>query len=57
MQPLGVKRYKDKYGGKHHVRVNGKFLAWWTDICTPNKRLDTRRYKKDIDSELQETHN
>lgn len=32
MKPLGRKYYKNKTCGKHHIRVNGKFMCWWQDV-------------------------
>ena len=29
MKPLGRKYYKDKTGGKHSHKVNGKTNCWW----------------------------
>ena len=46
MKPMGRKYYNDKTGGKHHIKVSGKFMAWWTDICEPNKRKERRESKK-----------
>lgn len=51
MKPQGRKFFKDKTGSKHHVRVKGKFMAWWTDVCTPNKTKEKREAKKQIELE------
>lgn len=48
MKPMGRKYYKDKTGGKHHVRFKGKFMAWWVDVCQPNKKADRQKAKKEI---------
>ena len=52
MKPLGRKYYKDKTGGKHHVRIGGKFRAWWIDVCSPNKKADRQNAKREIAEEL-----
>jgi hypothetical protein len=45
MKPLGRKHYKDKTGGKHS--------DWWEDVCVPNKRLEGRNAKKEIEEQLE----
>lgn len=52
MRPLGRKFYQNKTGSKHHIKVNGKFIAWWTDVCTPNKTREKQDSKKEIQNEL-----
>ncbi len=52
MRPLGRKFYLDKTGGKRHLKVNGKYIAWWTVICTPNKTREKQDSKKEIKNEL-----
>lgn len=54
MKPLGRKHYKGKTGGKHHVRINGKFSAWWLDVCEPNKTADKEYAKKSIQNDIDE---
>lgn len=49
MKPLGRKYYKNKTGGKHHIRVNGKFMCWWQDVCQPSKSLESRIEKEEIE--------
>jgi hypothetical protein len=49
---MGRKYYKDNTGAKHHVKINGKFQAWWTDICTPSKKAERQKVKKDIEKEI-----
>jgi len=49
---MGRKFYKDKTGGKHHVRFYGKFFAWWTDICEPNKKAERQAAKAEINQNL-----
>lgn len=51
MQPMGRKYFKHK-GSKHHVRIKGKFFAWWLDVCTPNKRRDKEDAKKQIKQDI-----
>uniref|UniRef100_A0AB39AJY7 Uncharacterized protein n=1 Tax=Vibrio phage P018-4 TaxID=3229728 RepID=A0AB39AJY7_9CAUD len=48
MKPLGRKYYKDKSGGKHHIRVDGKYECWWDEVCQPNKALEKRRVQQEI---------
>jgi len=48
MKPMGRKYYKNKTGGKHHIKAGGKVKAWWSNICTPNKKADRQESKKDI---------
>jgi hypothetical protein len=48
MQPLGRKHYKDSTGGKHHIRVNGKYDAWWLDIIPANKKGERRKSKMNL---------
>lgn len=52
MKPLGRKHFKDKTGGKHHVKIKGKFMAWWVDVCTPNKKADRQKSKRNIKKEI-----
>lgn len=52
MKPLGRKYFHNKTGAKHHVKINGKYHAWWTDICEPNKTAARRKAKEEIASEL-----
>ena len=52
MKPLGRKYYKDKTGGKHHIRENGKFLCWWDKVCSPNKTMEKRNTEKEIELEI-----
>jgi hypothetical protein len=40
MKPLGRKYYKDKTGGKHPTKIDGKTSSWWEDIVPPNKTAD-----------------
>lgn len=54
MKPLGRKYYKDKTGGKHHVRHNGKYDAWWLSTCEPNTKTDRVCAKMDIQTEIEE---
>lgn len=49
MKPLGRKHYKDKTGGKHHVRTNGKFYCWWQHVCQPSKALEKQIEKEQIE--------
>lgn len=49
MKPLGRKYYKDKTGGKHHIRTNGEYDCWWEDVCTPSKSLEKRLVQKEIE--------
>lgn len=51
MKPMGRKYFKDKTGGKHHVKIKGKYSAWWTDVCTPNKTAEKRKAKKEVENE------
>lgn len=44
MKPLGMKRSKDKTGGKHH--------NWWEDVCQPNKQLEKRIVNQEIEKEI-----
>lgn len=53
MKPLGRKYYKDNTGGKHSLRVEGKHLCWWEDVCSPNKRLEQRNVHKEIEEGLE----
>lgn len=46
MKPLGRKYYKDKTGGKHP--------DWWEDVCEPNKRLEKRNAKREIEEGISE---
>jgi len=48
MKPMGRKHYKDKTGGKHHIRIKGKFIAWWEGVCTPSKTKEKQQAKRDI---------
>lgn len=48
MKPLGRKYYKDKTGGKHSLRIDGKYHCWWGDVCTPSKALEVRNAKQEI---------
>lgn len=57
MKPLGRKYYKDKTGGKHHVKIMGKFQAWWIDVCTPNKKAERQLVKNYIAREIYEEMN
>lgn len=50
MKPLGRKYYKNKTGGKHHVRTNGKFSCWWDTVCEPSKSLEKRIERDQIQS-------
>lgn len=52
MKPLGRKYYKDKTGGKHKYYENGVDRSWWLNVCTPNKRLEQRLAKKEIETQL-----
>lgn len=52
MKPFGRKYYKDNTGGKHHIRVKGKIMAWWENICTPSKALERRNAKKEISEQI-----
>ena len=49
MKPMGRKFYKNKKGGKHHVKIKGKFMAWWEDVCQPSKTKEKREAKKQIE--------
>lgn len=40
MRPLGRQYYKNKTGGKHHVKVDGETTSWWGDIIPANKTAD-----------------
>lgn len=51
MKPLGRQHYKDKTGGKHHIKINGKYHVWWTDICQPSKKRDRFSAKQSIKDE------
>jgi len=48
MKPMGRKHYKDKTGGKHHSKKNGKTSCWWENICSPSKSRERRDAKKEI---------
>ena len=30
------------------IKINGKFLAWWADICEPSNKRDRQKAKRDI---------
>jgi len=45
MKQMGRRYYKDKTGGKHHVRIKGKLHAWWLHICQPNKKAERQKAK------------
>ena len=51
MKPQGRRYFKSKTA-KHHVKIKGKFIAWWEDVCTPNKTREKQAVKKEIKSEL-----
>jgi hypothetical protein len=53
MKPLGRKYFTCKAGSKHHVRINGKYDAWWLDVCEPNKKADRQKAKKDCKEEVE----
>ena len=52
MKPLGLQYYKDKKGGKHFCKVNGKKYTWWDGIIPPNKTKNNRLFNIEIDNEL-----
>jgi hypothetical protein len=56
MKPLGRKYFKNSGGSKHHVRAGGKYFAWWLNICTPNKKADRQKAKKDIKEESEDNY-
>ena len=41
MKPLGSKYYKDKTGGKHHIRTNGDYDCWWEDFSPTQEQAET----------------
>lgn len=47
MQPMGRKYYKNK-DSKHYIRIDGKYHAWWSDVCEPNKKKERQQAKLDI---------
>lgn len=49
---MGRRYYKVKSGGKHHVKIEGKFHAWWLDVCIPNKTREKRQARLEIKKEL-----
>jgi len=48
MRPLGRKFYKNKTGGKHHVKINGKYHAWWLDVIDASRKRSRQEVKKEI---------
>jgi len=44
MKPLGRKHFKSTFA-KHHVKIKGKYKAWWEDVCTPNKKASRTKSK------------
>jgi hypothetical protein len=55
MKPMGRKYFRNKTGSKHHVKIRGKFAAWWTDVCTPSKKRERQQVKSDIAKEIDDT--
>ena len=52
MKPMGRARYNDKTGGKHHIRLFGKFRAWWLDVIEPNKNRERLLVRKEIQEQI-----
>lgn len=48
MKPMGRKHFKNNTGAKHFIRVKGKVLTWWEDICEPSKKRARQDAKKEI---------
>lgn len=48
MKPMGRRFYKDKTGGKHHIKIKGKYHAWWLNVCEPCKKRDRQDAKREI---------
>jgi hypothetical protein len=51
MKPLGRKYFGSKYKTDYHFNKKW-FINWWEYVCTPNKRLEQRRVKKEIENQL-----
>ena len=54
MKPMGRRAYNNKSGGKHHVKIEGKFSAWWTDMISPNKTREKLLAKKLMEKEIED---
>ena len=49
MKPMGRTYYKGR-DSKHNIKVDGKTLYWWSDICHASKKKDKELARKEINS-------
>ena len=49
---LGHSCYKNKTGGKHKTKIEGKTSSWWEDSIPPNKTKEKRESRQEIEREI-----